>query len=255
MKMSSTPLATEPMAPAKIAIPMVQASHDPRWSRQASAAAVDNLGAARSGPSGAGRSPPPKSRLPSRTTASTIRPTPTTSGMPRTHHRSSANGRVCWDQPMGESQLSHGAVSELSPTALKRYAAPRTEAAIPLAGRAFSLIWEVTAPTPANTMPHPMNPRPSASAPTMEVLSKIRPAITIPARMTFAPIVTSRAAASGACRPTTPERNSSRRPASSSARVCRTTASRLISEMIAAANPPIRHAVKPPALVRSNARP
>jgi len=54
------------------------------------------------------------------------------------------------------------------------------------------------------------------------------------------------AAASGACRPTRAEPTSSRRPASSSARVCLVTMKMLISAANRAAQTPYRHAVSAP---------
>ncbi len=51
---------------------------------------------------------------------------------------------------------------------------------------------------------------------------------------------------SGACRPITVARSSSSRPVSSSARVCRTTVSRLISPTRMNSVTPIFHAVSPP---------
>ena len=70
-----------------------------------------------------------------------------------------------------------------------------------------------------------------------------------------APIETSSAAASSPCLPTTPALTSSARPESSSARVWRTTVSIAMTPVSSARNPPMRHATKPPAVVRSYAGP
>ena len=63
---------------------------------------------------------------------------------------------------------------------------------------------------------------------------------------TLAVTAVSRPAVSAACRPTAAEPTSSRRPASSSPRVCLTTMKVVISAPNRAAQTPIRHAVSAP---------
>jgi hypothetical protein len=55
-----------------------------------------------------------------------------------THQRSSANARVCCDQPTGDSHEHQRACVE-SPTARSRKAAPIRAEVIPLAARAASV--------------------------------------------------------------------------------------------------------------------
>jgi hypothetical protein len=71
---------------------------------------------------------------------------------------------------------------------------------------------------------------------------------------TFASAAVSRAAVSGAYRPTTVAPSSSSRPVSSSVRVCRTTVSRLIRPIRMNSVTPIFHAVRPPMLTRTGVR-
>ena len=111
--------------------------------------------------------------------------------------------------------------------------------------------WEVTAPTPANTMATKATPAPKATEPVAGVPTAVIETAMRPPRRSEAPSATRTPARSGACRPTTADRSSSTRPSSSSPRVERTTPSTVIIPAIVATKVPTRQTVKPPAVARS----
>ncbi len=88
--------------------------------------------------------------------------------------------------------------------------------------------WAATRPTAVITRPNATNEAASAADPAAGSPVPIIPAPTPSPTSTFATATTTSAAAGPACRPSTADRISSVRPASSSARVCRTTSSTLI---------------------------
>jgi hypothetical protein len=88
--------------------------------------------------------------------------------------------------------------------------------------------------------------RPNATDPAAASPVAIRPSAASTAMATLASPATTSAAVSGAYRPTTVAPTSSRRPVSSSVRVCRTTVSRLISATRMNSVTPIFHTVSAP---------
>lgn len=106
--------------------------------------------------------------------------------------------------------------------------------------------WAVSAATPANTSPTPSQDRPNATDPATgspkRTMTSAAMAPSVPAAVT----AVSSAAVSGARRPTDAAPTSSRRPVSSSARVCRTTSRTHMTATIALPVEPTRQALTPP---------
>jgi hypothetical protein len=148
--------------------------------------------------------------------------------------------------PIGESQLTH--VGPLSPMARSRKDPPRTAAAMALAERALAVTCAATAATAAKTRPHSAIATASATDPAAGSPVPARNSTVSTAMDTFATAAVSRAAVSGAYRPTTVAPRSSSRPVSSSVRVCRTTVNRLISATRMNSVTPIFQAVSAPML-------
>ena len=125
---------------------------------------------------------------------------------------------------------------------------------MPLALREYSASWAATAAKAVKTKPTKAIEPPNAHAPAGGSFALIESAWIRPIN-TDAPPATTTAAVSAAYRPTTPALNSSARPVSSSARVWRVTVKTAISPIIRARKPTMRQAMKPPAVVKSNAGP
>ena len=125
-------------------------------------------------------------------------------------------------------------------------AAPSTPKAIPRAPRAPAASWAATAAIPVNASP--FAPTASANATEPDTGSPRADSTTdsSAATATLAVTAVSRPAVSAACRPTTAEPTSSRRPASSSPLVCLITMKTVISAQNRAAQTPIRQAVSAP---------
>ena len=125
-------------------------------------------------------------------------------------------------------------------------ATPSTPKQIPRAPRAPEASWAATAAIPVNASP--LAPMASASATEPETGSPEAGSATLSRTdiATLAVTAGSRPAVSAACRPTTAEPTSSRRPASSSPRVCLITMKIVISAPKMAAHIPYRQAVRAP---------
>ena len=152
----------------------------------------------------------PRSRRRRRASAAGTSTAVASSGRARTAQRSPAKARTCWFHPIGDSHDAH-AGDPRSPMARSRYATPTTIRPAPVAARAPTASCAVTAPTPAKHRPVAAQPIPKAIDPAAG-----RPATTS-ATAVSTPIATqamaavSRAAASGAARPTIPAPSSSSR--------------------------------------------
>ena len=114
---------------------------------------------------------------------------------------------------------------------------------MPRAPRAVVASWAPTAATPANTSPHPPMDSASTAEPASPSFSAVSHRQVSRAIATLAITAASRAAISGACRPTAAEPTSSSRPASSSARVCLTTM-KMVSRTAAAAPQTLHRAAR-----------
>ena len=125
-------------------------------------------------------------------------------------------------------------------------AAPSTPKAIPRAPRAPAASWAATAAIPVKASP--FAPMASANTSELETGSPRADSTTnsSAATATLAVTAVSRPAVSAACRPTTAEPTSSRRPASSSPLVCLITMKTVIRAQKRAAQTPIRQAVSAP---------
>ena len=117
---------------------------------------------------------------------------------------------------------------------------------MPRAGRATDAICAASAAIPANERLTAAMARASAAEPATGRPSAARAAVISAASAALAIPATASATASGACRPTTPAWISSSRPASSSARVCRTTRKMATRDARIAAHTPYRQAVRAP---------
>ena len=126
-------------------------------------------------------------------------------------------------QPRGDSQPSQAAPSTESPMARSPKNRPSVASAIVVQPRAVAVSWAATAATAVIVSPTPNQPSTKAVVPAGSM-----PRASIP-RAFRVQVSTTRisaarhAAASGAYRPTTPAPISSKRPSSSSVRVCRRT--------------------------------
>ncbi len=167
--------------------------------------------------------PDPRSRLDRSAKATGTSSRVASSGSAVTHHRSPAKGRICWLQPIGDNQDAQpGSPSARSPTARSTYAMPIAAMPKPVATRADTVTWAVTAATALNTMPVSVQLTPNATDPTQGSPTRPRPAVHNTPTTTAAPMLTASAAVNGAPRPSTPPVASSSRPDSSSAREWRT---------------------------------
>src|SRR5215207_9536994 len=186
------------------AAPMAQPSRAPRCSRQARASGLRSQAGAVAGPSRVASAPAPRSRRSRRATTTTSRTSSRATGRSRTAQRSPANGWKRSAQPIGDSQASQDRLLEVWPMARSRKATPRAAKATPLAGRAYSVSWAVTAATPANT--RPLRPQATARAtdPPTGSPTATYPSTLSAARTTLTPSTNSRLAASQALRPTAP---------------------------------------------------
>src|SRR5262245_8097286 len=143
--------------------------------------------------------PSPKSRCPTSTAAAAAQTANSPAANHSGHQWSLPNGRICWPQPIGDSQAgqalrSHNPLGSvypaMLPTPLVRNASPRTPAAIPLAPRVLALSWLATAATPANTTPTAATAAPAANDPATGCPAPINARPTSTARTTFAATVT-----------------------------------------------------------------
>src|SRR6185437_3420446 len=172
----------------------------------------------------------------------------TVTGSASTHQRSPANGRSVSVQPSGSTQVSQDGplAPAASPTARARNATPSTPIARPRAARALAVSWAATTLTPVNASPQVPIASASATDPAAGSPSAGSTTQSSPARTALARTATAIADVSGACRPTWADRTSSRRPASSSPLVCRTTRKTDISAANSAPHTPYRQAVSAP---------
>ena len=218
----------------------------PRWRRQASPSGERSPRPARAGPGRVAMMPASRSRRALRAYATAATTIASARTIGSTHQRSSPYGRRRWSSPIGETHDNGEFRSPpASPTTRRRKLTPSTRMVIQRAARALWVSWAATAATAVKSQPATAYSRPSATEPAAPKPSPVRPtAIRAPSRVD-APSATAVAAARPACRPTTVDPSSSRRPCSSSARVCRITvrptASALISRTMLD-----RHAVIPP---------
>ena len=251
---SLTSLATAPTAAPTSTYPAVQPSRVPRCSRQARASGPASRGSATGGPGRSARSPAPTSRCGSAPRGAEQpgddrqrqreHPPPLAGERPhllRPAHRGQPG------QPGRGRRRRRPAAG--TPARARRPAdagrRPGTEATC-----------AVTARDGGEDQPGRGDARPERDrAGQRQPDRPASPAVHSTATSGCATTATSSAAASSARRPTAAAPTSSGRPASSSARVCRTTSSRLISAASTAPEPPIRQAVSPPTVVRSNAGP
>ena len=126
----------------------------PRCSRQARASGLRSQGGASAGPSRVGSTPAPRSRRTEqgrgrRQQDAEQRP-PAGAGPTSARRRTAGPARPSrWATATTASDSS----VEVSPMARSRKARPSAAKAMPLAGRAYSVSWAVTAATPAKTRP------------------------------------------------------------------------------------------------------
>lgn len=155
-------------------------------------------------------------------------------------------------QPSGDVQDSQDRLcGPASPTPRSTNAAPSAPSAMPRAPRAVSASWAPTAASPANTRPHPPMDSASAAEPANGSFCTGSHQHVSTASAMFAVTAGNSAAVRGAWRPTAAEPMSSNRPASSSARVCRTTMKIVSRTARAAPQTPQRAARKAPTEVPS----
>ncbi len=154
-----------------------------------------------------------------------------------THQRSPPKGRSSSAQPIGDSQVSQLRwwLPPESPTPRRKKTTAIAVIAIERAPRAVPLICAAIAATAANTSPQPASARPNANPPASGSPLAASTAAVSTRTTALATAATVSATASGACRPTTVEPMSSRRPVSSSPRVCLTTRKMLIRPAASAA--------------------
>ena len=151
---------------------------------------------------------------------------------------SASKARTFSAQPNGDSQVGHelcmrvrslfGVPSAL-PMPARTNVTTRIHTATALAPRAVGMSCAATSPTPRKTMPTSAHEAPTSADPTTAALFVTNAAATRAPRAMFAPAPWSTVASSGIRRPAGVAERSSRRPSSSSPRVCRTARKELMS--------------------------
>ncbi len=209
--MSAAPFAIPPKTAPAHTKPSVQPSRVVRCSRQARPKGPARDAGAWALPGRAGRKLIPRSRRAVRAyAAQTVSAVPArkSSAVPQ---RSPAYGRTCSAQPSGEIQVrgEEASVVATSPAARRAKKRPRTAPVRPLASRALSVNWAAMAASPAKSMPVPPTARPRAREPATGRPVPASPPVISTARPVLAIRAVSRAAVSGARRPTIAAESSS----------------------------------------------
>ena len=151
-----------------------QPTNAPRCSRHTRPAGLSSVRVRRGAAAPLRPQPRPTSRRPASATATASRNARAATARSSGHQWSPPKGRVCWPQPIGDSQAGQALVTRsparstvpsMLPMPLSTNATPRTPAAIPVAPRVVEDSWQVTAATPTKTSPTAATAAPASNEP------------------------------------------------------------------------------------------